>query len=205
MKGLKQQTIDTYNNSAEALAAYFGGIGPRVDDIERAFQLASDPSAARVVELGCGDGRDAQEIIKRCAWYEGSDVSVELLKIAQAKNPGTHFSCVDMINYEFPQNLDVIFAFASLLHLDKNELKIILDRGRSALKIGGIFYISTKWAPQYQEFIKEDEYGKRLFFLYDEQTLLTAAGERYEPLYDNRRTIGKTEWLELALQKKAKS
>lgn len=67
-------TIATYDNSAEELAEYFRSIGPRIQDLEKGLSLAgANKGTARVVEIGCGDGRDAREIIKRVDWYEGFD------------------------------------------------------------------------------------------------------------------------------------
>lgn len=46
-KNFRAQTIDTYNNSANELAEYFVGIGPRNTDIDLAFRLAGNPQNAR--------------------------------------------------------------------------------------------------------------------------------------------------------------
>jgi hypothetical protein len=61
-------TIATYDNSAQELAAYFAGIGSRLDIIQEALQLAGKPHEAKVVEVGCGDGRDAEDIIPLVQW-----------------------------------------------------------------------------------------------------------------------------------------
>lgn len=55
-------TTNTYDESAEALAEFFKGIGPRTSYIDLAFKLIGYKEHARVVEIGCGDGRDATEI-----------------------------------------------------------------------------------------------------------------------------------------------
>lgn len=136
-KNPRQETIDTYNRSAKELSKYFNGIGSRIKDIKLAFGLAGNPKNARVVEIGCGDGRDAKEIVKRAEWYEGFDISEELIKIARQAVPQAHFKVADAANYTFPAYLDVVFAFASLLHLNKTEVRAILDRVHKALNPGG--------------------------------------------------------------------
>ncbi len=79
------KNIEVYNKSANELAERFSGIGSRVEDIDRALLLADSVVGARVVEIGCGDGRDAVEIVKRAKWYQGFDPSVGLLNIALKK------------------------------------------------------------------------------------------------------------------------
>ena len=61
----KKQLINTYNKSARELSEYFQGIGPRVKDITNVFNYFPKERhlALKVIEIGCGDGRDAKEII----------------------------------------------------------------------------------------------------------------------------------------------
>lgn len=202
MTNLRQQTIDTYNKSAKELAEYFRGIGPRVEHIETAFELAGSPQSARSVEIGCGDGRDAKEIVKRADWYLGFDISEELIKIAKTYVPEGQFEVADAATFEFPKNLDVVFAFASLLHLNRDEVKDVLARAYEALKPGGVFFISLKYRPQYVQEVKEDQYGTRLFYFYNADIIAELAGDGYEVAKTWREIHGHTEWFEIALKKR---
>ncbi|HVC36025.1 MAG TPA: orotidine 5'-phosphate decarboxylase / HUMPS family protein [Candidatus Dormibacteraeota bacterium] len=84
----QQETIKSYDGSAQALSNYFQGIGSRTTDIELGLDLANASDGhARVVEIGCGDGRDATEIVKRVAWYEGFDPSKGMLDQARVGTP----------------------------------------------------------------------------------------------------------------------
>lgn len=198
----RQQTIDTYNTSAKQLAEYFRGIGPRAKYIDLAFELAGNPKNARVVEVGCGDGRDAKEISKRCSWYQGFDVSSELIKLAKVHVPTAEFVTADATAYVFPDKLDVIFAFASLLHLDKNEISALLQRAHAGLRPGGIFYISLKWSENYRTEIKNDQFGTRLFYFYNAEIIQKLAGEGWEVAVSFQEIHGHTKWFETALRKK---
>lgn len=202
MTNLRQQTIDTYNKSARELAEYFRGIGPRVEHIDAAFELAGSPQSARFVEIGCGDGRDAREIVKRGGWYLGFDISEELIKIAKTYVPEGQFEVADAATFEFPKNLDVVFAFASLLHLNRDEVKDVLARAYGALKPGGVFFISLKYRPQYMQEVKEDQYGTRLFYFYNADIIAELAGDGYEVAKTWREIHGHTEWFEIALKKR---
>lgn len=198
---LRQTTVDTYNKSAQALAEYFKGIGARTEDIDIAWRLAGNPEAAKVVEIGCGDGRDAKEIVKRSKQYVGFDISEELVKLARATVPGARFEVADAVTYEFPEGLDIVFAFASLLHLDKDEVKDVLQRVAESLRPGGVFYISLKYKPEYTQEIKEDQYGRRLFYFYNPEIIAELAGRAFEVVATSRKTIGHTDWFELALRR----
>lgn len=201
MTNWRQETINTYNKSAVRLAEYFRGIGSRTMDINRALELSGNPSGARVVEIGCGDGRDAKEIVKRTNWYQGFDISEELVKLAQAHVPEAQFTVGDAVNFDYPKDLDVIFAFASLLHLDKDETKAVFTKAHEALKPGGIVYISLKYRPEYTEEVKTDEYGRRMFYFYNPELISDIAGEGYEVADTSQEIRGHTEWFEIALRK----
>jgi predicted TPR repeat methyltransferase len=201
MENLRQATIDTYNQSANALADYFRGIGPRVKDIDLAFELAGHPKEARVLEIGCGDGRDAKDIINKASWYHGLDISSELINLAKAHVPNASFEVADAVNYIFPKNLDIVFAFASLLHLSKEEVKQVLNDVHQSLKTDGIFFISLKEKPKYTYEIKEDKFGKRLFYFYNPGIIRTLAGNGYKVVSTSRKQLGHTDWFEIALQK----
>lgn len=201
MTDLRQQTIDTYNKSAKRLAEYFSGIGARTEDIQRAFELNNNPEHARVLEIGCGDGRDAVEIIKRAGWYEGFDISKELIRIAESRQLDAKFTIADAVDFEYPTNLDVVFAFASLLHLDKAEVSAVLRKVHHVLKPGGIFYISLKYRDEYISEVKKDQYGERLFYFYTPELIQDLAGDAYETVFQDKKTIGRTAWFEIALRK----
>src|SRR3990167_9930931 len=91
MSNWKQATIDTYNKSARELAEYFRGIGSRSGDVQYAIKLAGNPNQPKIIEIGCGDGRDAKEIARWTNDYIGFDISKELIKIARQYVPKAHF------------------------------------------------------------------------------------------------------------------
>ena len=195
----KEQTVNTYNASAEALANKFDSQGARIKDIETtlAFIKKDNP---KVLEIGCGNGRDAQEICKRTNNYIGIDISEKLVELARQKVPLATFEVVDIETFEFPKELDVIFAFASLIHVQKNELREILAKALSTLNSGGVFLLSMKYADTYQESTKEDEFGVRTYYLYSQEDIKELAigfTILKNELYDLRGQM----WLEVLLQK----
>lgn len=196
------ETIDTYDNSAKELAEYFKGIGARTDDIERGIALAHADAHARVVEIGCGDGRDAEEIVPRVGFYEGYDPSASLLELARRRLPKSSFVKADALTYRYPDNLDVVYAFASLLHVNKTDLKTALAKVAAALRAGGILYISLKERPAYEAEVREDQFGKRMFYYYNPSVVKAIAGDLFETVHEAHYTIGHGQWFRLALKKK---
>lgn len=197
----RQRTIDTYNKSAEELAAYFQGIGARKQDINKAFELMGSKENPLVIEIGCGDGRDAAEITKRTNNYVGFDISEGMIKVAKRNLPKAQFEVSDAMDFIFPHDTDLVFAFASILHLDKEELSILFQRIEKVLKPGGIIYISTKYMPEYTSSIKKDTHGERLFYFYNSDLIKEIAGKNFSSAAEDRQLIGSTNWLTIALRK----
>ncbi len=196
---LKQQTIDTYNATAHAMARKFNNIGGRVDDIERGFSSLKNEHPF-VLEIGCGNGRDAMEILKRTDQYLGMDISTSMIEIARAVAPRGTFVVADIDAYEFPSGIDLIFSFASLLHSDPTSIKHILERAAHALNPHGIFYISLKYGEG--QHTKTDEFGTRTYFYYTPNDIKEFAGNAYEVLSEITEEFQKQKWFTMVLRKK---
>jgi predicted house-cleaning noncanonical NTP pyrophosphatase (MazG superfamily)/SAM-dependent methyltransferase len=199
---LRQYTVNIYNESADKFAEYFKGIGPRQVHIKQALELAGNPKNPAVLELGCGDGRDAQVITDYTDNYKGIDISEGMVNLARKSLPTANFEVSDAVSYDFPDNLDVIYAFASLLHLDINEVKLVFEKAYKALRPGGVFYVSTKHRPEYTSEIKTDQFGKRLFYFYNAPIFTEMAGDSFEIVKNEVEHKNDTDWLEIAFRKK---
>lgn len=196
------QTIKTYDDSAEQIAEYFKGIGARTEDIKRGLELANVvDGGAKVIEIGCGDGRDAAEIVKLTDRYEGFDPSRGLLKLARKKLPGVSFVEADALSYRYPRGVDVVYAFASLLHVNRQDISVVFRKAAKSLKPGGIFYISLKERSDYVEEMKSDVYGERMFYYYSPSVINNIAGDEYESVYEDHQKIGSTDWFTIALRR----
>ena len=195
----KEQTIQTYNKNGVALARKFDDIGVRVKDVKKGFSFIKKDNP-KVVEIGCGNGREAREILKHTNSYLGIDISEELVKIAKRENLDGKFEVVDIENYIFPKGIDIIFSFASLLHSDKNNVKRILDKAYESLSRDGVFYISLKYSG-YQEKTIEDEFGIRTYYFYTPELIKELAGDRYKTVYIDINNLKGQKWFTIVLQK----
>ena len=95
---LKQETIDTYERTAAAMADKFNAIGVRKEEIDEIFHLIKKDQPT-VLEIGCANGRDAAEIVTRTSRYTGIDVSPAFIEMARAYVPTGTFEVADVETY----------------------------------------------------------------------------------------------------------
>lgn len=204
-KGIEDLTKKTYEESAKSLAEYFSSLDAREDDIERAFDLVGGTQDSAVLELGCGDGRDASAILKRTRNYTGIDYSKGLIELAKQSNPGYDdtFLVADMRSFvpADQQTYTIIFAFASLIHLDPGELKEVLEKYLDMLQPDGIMYLSMKYSNKHITTTKEDKHGWRLYHLYSPEELAAMIPESKE-VYKNIQEHGGIQWFTQAFRRK---
>jgi len=203
---LDPTTIATYNNSAEDFAEHFKQYKESSEpkEITLVFQLAGNPSAAQVTEIGCGAGKDALHIIKRTPHYEGFDPSKRLLAIAQRQVPQGSFVESDALGYDFRPHQDIVLAVASMLHLNRDDFRIVCQKVLKSLRPDGVFYLALKESDQYIEQWQEDDFGKRLFYLYTPALVCDLAGAGFEVIHEEHYTAGprRKPWFTLMLRKK---
>jgi SAM-dependent methyltransferase len=194
----KQQTIDTYNATAAQMAARFDSLGT-YSDIGEVIALSGrvDPV---VLEIGCGNGRDAKEICKYTKNYTGIDISKNFIQLAKQNVPGATFLVADVEVFEFQKSIDIVFAFASLIHVPKGSLKKILERIHVALNPGGLVRVSLKYSDAYEEVTKTDEYGARTYYHYslDDVAELT---RQYTILKNEVSDLRGQKWIQFLLKK----
>lgn len=195
----KQQTVASYNASAKKLAERYGGFGARVEDVEEAFGLVERENPS-VLEIGCGNGRDAEEIVKRTKKYRGMDISEGMIDLARQRVPQGTFEVADIEAYAFPFGLDIVFSFASLIHVPKESLRGIFHRMHAALNPGGVARISLKWSDPSSETVKKNEFGTRYYHLYSEKDIEDLAS-RFSIKKMKKTEFADQTWLEILLQK----
>ncbi len=94
----------------------------------------------------------------------------------------------------------MIFAFASLLHSDKQAVKTILKQAAHSLNPNGIFFISLK-CDEYREYLEEGPFGIRTFYFYTPDLITELAGDNYTLLKTEYQEINGQKWFSCILQK----
>ena len=134
-----RQTLDFYQDRAdEWTAALPFAYSPQLD----AF-LDLLPPGARVLELGCGDGRDAERMIARGFAVDPSDGTPEMARRA-GERLGRAVPVMRFDELAAEGQYDAVWCHTSLLHVPEAELPAILARVHRALRTGGKHWASYK-------------------------------------------------------------
>lgn len=124
----------------------------------------------KVLEIGCGAGRDAKVFLDDGFDYLGVDASSGLLHIAKQVNPTGMFRLMNYYDLRFPPNsFDGVWSMATLLHVPKKKLPKVLKPIRKLLRPSGVFVVSMKEKSGVDEsVVTHDKYGgvTRFFSFY---------------------------------------
>ena len=121
------------------------------------------PRHGRILDAGCGSGRDSLYFKKQGYSVIAIDNSRELVKLA-SDILGKNCLLMSFKEIEFKNEFDGIWACASLLHVPKSEMDGVLLRLTRALKVKGILYASFKYGND------ETVQRGRFFSSYDEES-----------------------------------
>ena len=135
------KTIDYYNQYADEFAQATLNV-----DMESLYQpfLAELPERARILDVGCGSGRDTLAFLNKGYQVDAIDYSEALVKRATLL---TSIAVQQQSFYDIDVQdvYDGVWACASLLHSDRNRLPEVLKRIHAALRRGGVCYMSFKY------------------------------------------------------------
>ena len=106
--------------------------------------LKSIPQGGRILDLGCGSGRDAKAFIEKGYSVTAIDGSPSLCKMAKEKL-GIEVECLDFNDLNYKEEFDAVWACASLLHCSRENLPNIIDKIKNALVLNGVVYMSFKY------------------------------------------------------------
>lgn len=99
---------------------------------------------ARILDAGCGSGRDARAFAERGFQVTAFDASPAMAAVAEAHS-GAPVAVLRFQEIAWREAFDGIWACASLLHVPTAELPDVMHRLGRALKLGGILYASFKY------------------------------------------------------------
>jgi SAM-dependent methyltransferase len=187
-----KKTVEAYDKNPQFYGDKFDDYGPRTDDIDRAIRL-NESGSQKVLELGCANGRDAQYVISKAGIdnYTGIDASEGLIMLAREKNHGAVFQVKDIrdVSYE-TGTFGLIFIFATLLHLKREEVADLLLKVKKWLKKGGIVYITSKYG-DYREIPLENMGDLKYYYSYTPEDIIEMAGEGLAVAFN---TIGDSDY-----------
>ena len=147
------KTLDYYNENAETFCE--NTVSADMSSQYNMFEKYLF-DGARILDCGCGSGRDAKYFIEQGYDVEAIDGSEELCRRASELTKVT-VKNLFFQDIEYKSEFDGVWACASLLHVPTSEIKDVFIKIAEALRDNGILYASFK----YGDF--EGERNGRLF------------------------------------------
>lgn len=160
------------------------------------------PEGGKILDAGCGSGRDAKFFKRRGYSVTAFDASRELAARASVLL-GERVAVMTFLDLDSSEEFDGVWACASLLHVPTHEMNAVVARITRALKRGAAFYASFKYGSEERR--KEGRY----FNDYDETKITTLLASHPELLLlkqwrtqDARPGREEKSWLNVILRKR---
>ena len=138
---LSSKTLNYYNQNANQFCK--NTISVEFSATQNRF-LSHLPAVARILDFGCGSGRDTKAFLDQGYHVEAIDGSEELCKLA-SQYTGIQVRHMLFQELSAVSEYDGIWACSSILHLPLEELYEVLYKMSTALKPNGIIYTSFKY------------------------------------------------------------
>ena len=135
-----EETIAYYDGNAKKFIANTANI--ELSALQKTFADML-PEGGRILDLGCGSGRDSLAFLKAGFAVDAVDGSAEMASAA-SELTGMKVEHATFADFEPKRVYDGIWACSSLLHVPAAELPAIVAKYAAALKPGGRFYLSFK-------------------------------------------------------------
>lgn len=141
-------TKDYYNKNAQEF--FNQTVKADMSELYDIFLKNLPCNEGKILDLGCGSGRDSKYFLDSGFEVVAMDISEELGKRA-SEYIGQKVIIQDMRNLHYQNEFIGIWACASLLHLDEDEIIETLRKIFKSLKRDGIAYISFKYGDKNYE------------------------------------------------------
>ena len=197
---LDKSTLDYYNSKAKDFVT---------DTVAVAFTEMQDTfleyiqKGGRILDFGCGSGRDTKYFISKGYDVDATDGSEELCKIA-SEYTGIKIKQMLFEELDEVELYDGVWACASILHVEKKQLPEILKKIATATKKGGVVYTSFKYGEfegirngRFFTYLTEESFGEIL------RSVSDLAIEKLWISADVRAERGEERWLNIVLRKLA--
>lgn len=191
-------TLDYYNFNAHDFVS--GTVGVTFTEMQDIF-LEYIPTGGKILDFGCGSGRDTKYFLGKGYDVDATDGSEELCKIA-GEYAGIPVRQMLFEELDAVEEYDGIWACASILHVEKRNLPDILKKMSRAAKNGGCLYASFKYGDfegikneRFFTYLTEESFGEIL------KAIPELAVERLWISADVRDDRGGERWLNVVMRK----
>lgn len=198
---MESKTIEYYNQAA---INYIENT-KNVDFSDRQSKFVNLlQEGANILDFGCGSGRDSKYFIDHGFRVIAVDGSEEMVKFS-SDYTGLNVIHSSFQEFEFTENVDAVWACSSLLHVESEELAIIMTSIHNHLNNNGLIYLSFKYGDfegfrrgrifndmneiKFKKFMKSNNLDSKYVIISDEVTSDVRPGRANE------------KWLNLILRK----
>lgn len=133
-------TLGFYDSDPEGYAR--STLGRDVSPLRGMF-ASRLPEGARVLDLGCGSGRDSKAFTDMGFDVVPVDGSEGMCRVA-SELLGVPVRRLLFSDLDYKEGFDGVWACASLLHVHPEELPDVMDKAHRALRPGGVLFVSFK-------------------------------------------------------------
>ena len=194
-------TLDYYNKNSEE---YFNStLNVDMTNTYKAF-LKLVPKGGKILDLGCGSGRDSMNFMKLGYEVTAVDGSKELAKKASVLL-GKEVIVSTFEELKLKEKFHGIWACASLLHIKREDLKIVLNNLYNNLDDNGVFYMSFKYGEK--EYVDDKN---RYFNCFTDESIISFINENTKynilGLYiteDKLGRVNEVKWVNLICNRKS--
>jgi len=176
---ITEQLRETYNASAQEREQ---SQQPQwQQDIRAHFlSLLQQDGKQNLLELGAGTGRDGKFFQGNGLDVLCTDLSPEMVQLCQAK--GLAAQVMDFRAWDLPENsFDAVYAFSSLLHVPKQDIRTVLAQIKSAMRPGALFFYGVYGGYTFEGIWEKDPLEpKRFYAYYTDDQIQQLAGEFFE-------------------------
>ena len=105
--------------------------------------LENIPDGGKILDAGCGPGRDSKYFLNKGYEVDAFDLSNEMVKLA-SEYTGIKVQKKSFTEIDYVDIYDGIWCCASLLHIPSDQLRDVLTYLVAGLKKNGVLYASFK-------------------------------------------------------------
>lgn len=134
-------TLQFYENNAEQFAQ--DTLNVDMSALYERFLGRLAPSS-RILDAGCGAGRDTAAFLRLGYQVEAFDASAKLVEIAQ-RVTGFAVQHSTFLNFSSAEPFAGVWACASLLHVPASSMSATLQHLAGLLQAQGVLYVSFKY------------------------------------------------------------
>lgn len=194
-------TLDYYNKNSEE---YFNStLNVDMTNTYKPF-LKLVPKDGKILDLGCGSGRDSMNFMKLGYEVTAVDGAKELAKKASVLL-GNEVIVSTFEELELKEKFHGIWACASLLHIKREDLKTVLNNLYNNLEDNGVFYMSFKYGEK--EYVDDKN---RYFNCFTDESIISFINENTKynilGLYiteDKLGRVNEVKWVNLICNRKS--